>query len=231
MKTFSEYITETQQRIKLPHTFDIYNSGAKNVNHKITKHNIYKIFFGIEDDGIEFMDTYDEDIKLPLPASLISYTECPTKANTNNWTEVPEVNEYMYAGAYYSDKWVEYNYDRYNNDWDTWLNSLRPYMSGKVSVTLSEDSQRAKGGRKQLIITVNNSKFNKEREEKINALKDPENLKKYADEAKRREDQIKQEEAERQTRRAKFEKWWDSLSDDEKKSYRMGYGTGKYMGD
>ena len=47
----------------------------------------------------------------------------------------------------------------------------------------------AKSGRKQLIITVNNPKFNKEREEKINTLKDPENLKKYADEAKRREDQ------------------------------------------
>ena len=170
MKTLAQYITEAKSKIKLPHTFDIYNSGAKNVNHKITKSNIYKIFFGIEDDGIEFIDTYDEDIKLPLPASLISYTECPTKANTNNWTEVPEVNEYMYAGAYYSDKWVEYNYDRYNNDWDTWLNSLRPYMSGKVSVTLSEDSQRAKSGRKQLIITVNNPKFNKEREEKINTL-------------------------------------------------------------
>ena len=52
MKTLSQYITEAKAKIKLPHTFDIYNSGAKNVNHKITKHNIYKIFFGIEDDGI-----------------------------------------------------------------------------------------------------------------------------------------------------------------------------------
>jgi hypothetical protein len=231
MKTLTQYLTEAQQRIKLPHTFDIYNSGSKNVGHKITKHNIYKIFFSIDDSAIDFIDTYSEFINLPLSAADITYKEQPTKSNTDNWTKVPEVNEHTYAGAYYSDKSVEYNYNQYNEDWDRWLNSLRPYMSGKVSVTLEEAPGRDKTGHKQLIIKVNNDKFNKDREDKINELKNPENLKKYAEEAKRRENEIKQQEKNRIARQSKFDAWWNSLSDDEKKSWSRGYGQNKYMGD
>jgi hypothetical protein len=72
MKTLTQYLTEAQQRIKLPHTFDIYNSGSKNVGHKITKHNIYKIFFSIDDSAIDFIDTYSEFINLPLSAADIT---------------------------------------------------------------------------------------------------------------------------------------------------------------
>ena len=78
---------------------------------------------------------------------------------------------------------------------------------------------------------MNNDKFNKDREDKINELKNPENLKKYAEEAKRRENEIKQQEKDRIARQSKFDAWWNSLSDDEKKSWSMGYGQNKYMGD
>lgn len=231
MKTLIQYINEAIVKIKLPHTFDIYNSGAKNVNHKITKYNIYKIFFNIDGDAVNFIDTYSEFIKLPLAPNDITYIEQPTKSNTNNWESVPEVNEYTYAGAYYSDKSVEYNYDRYNSDWDRWLNSLRPYMSGKISVTIKEDKERSKTGHKQLIIIVNNDKFNKDRDDKIKELKNPDNLKRYAEDAKRRENEINQKEVDRKKAQNEHDKWWNSLSDSEKECWIRGYGQGKYMGD
>lgn len=232
MKRLSEYINEAiERRIKLPYTFDIYNSGSKNVNHKITKNNIYRIFFAIDDSSKDFMDNYDCMIKLPLAPNQITYKEHPTKSNTSDWTKVPEINEWTYAGAWYSDKWVEYNYNRYNRDWDAWLNSLKPYMSGKISVTLREDTERSWMGQRQLVVEVNNSKFNAERNEKIAKLKDPENLQTYAAEAKRREDEIKRKEEERRKAQEEHEKWWNSLSDGERLSWSMGYGQGRYMGD
>ena len=41
-------INESKEPIKLPYTFDIYNEGPKNKDYKITKSNIYKIFFSID---------------------------------------------------------------------------------------------------------------------------------------------------------------------------------------
>jgi hypothetical protein len=137
----------------------------------------------------------------------------------------------MYAGAWYSDKWVEYNYDNYNRDWDRWLNSLKPYMSGKVSVTLSDSNEKDGFGWKQLIINVNNDKFNKEREEKIKRLQDPANLQYYAEAERKRAEEIERENAERIRKQKEFDDWWNSLSDGEKLSWEMGYGQGRYMGD
>lgn len=231
MKHIKDMILEAARKIRLPHTFDIYNSGPKNVSHKITKHNIYKIFFSIEDSAVEFVDKYAQMIKLPLAPDAIAYKEYPTKANTNNWTEVPEIVTHMYAGAWYSDKWVEYNYDNYNRDWDRWLNSLKPYMSGKVSVTLSDSNEKDGFGWKQLIINVNNDKFNKEREEKIKRLQDPANLQYYAEAERKRAEEIERENAERIRKQKEFDDWWNSLSDGEKLSWEMGYGQGRYMGD
>ena len=231
MKHLKDTILEAAKPIHLPHTFDIYNSGPKNVGHKITKHNIYKIFFSIGSTAVDFINDYAQMIKLPLAPEMIAYKEYPTKANTNNWTKVPEIVTHMYAGAWYSDKWVEYNYNNYNNDWDKWLGSLRPYMSGKVSVTLSESDEKDYFGLKHLVISVNNPKFNKEREERIKQLQDPTNLQKYAEEEKRRHEKIERENAERLRKQKEFNDWWNSLSDGEKLSWEMGYGQGRYMGD
>lgn len=231
MKHLKDMILEATKPIRLPYTFDIYNSGAKNVGHKITKHNIYKIFFSIGSTAADFIEDYAQMIKLPLAPSQITYKEYPTKANTNNWTKAPEIVTHTYAGAWYSDKWVEYNYNDYNRDWDNWLDSLRPYMSGKVSVTLSDSNEKDEIGWRHLVITVNNGKFNKDREDKIKQLQDPANLQKYAEEEKLRVEKIERENAERIRKQKEFDDWWDSLSDSERKSWSMGYGRGRYMGD
>ena len=230
----------SKKDIKLPHTFDIYNEGPKNKDYKISKSVIHELFFKIEkteeikvDDNytvVKFLDKYNQFIRLPLPADKIDYKEWPTKSSTNNWTKLPEINEYTSAGAWYSDKWVEYNWRKYNEDWSKWFKMLKPYMKGKISVTIWTDGKEDKFGDKQLFITVNNDKFNKEREEKIKELSNVDNLKKWAEEADAKEkaeiEQRKKEEEEKKKREEEWSKWWNSLSDDERLSWSMGYGRG-----
>lgn len=259
MKTLLEYcneqqlkevclsnINEANEPIKLPYTFDIYNEGPKNKDYKITKANIYKIFFSIgkeefeETDGekvVKFVDSYNQMIRLPLPADKISYKVFPSKENTKNWTEIPELQEYTWAGAWYSSKFVEYNYQKYNKDWNEWFKMIKPYMRGKISVTVKQDDTSNDSKDKHLIFVINDDRFNKEREEKIKELKDPKHLKEWAEEAVSKEkaeiEKRKRDEEEKQKSSEEWNKWWNSLSDDEKLSWSMGYGkgSGNYTGD
>lgn len=243
MKNFQDYfcerllikecirnINEAKEPIKLPYTFDIYNEGAKNVNYKITKSTIYKIFFNIGKS-----ENYSQMIKLPLPGDKITYKEFPNKENTKDWTVVPEISEYALAGAWYSDKFKEYNYNKYNKDWNDWFAMVKPYMKGKLSVTLSETDDKDSSKFKILELQVNNEQFNKERAEKIKELKDPKNLETWAQEADAKEKaEIKKretDEANKKKASEEWNKWWNSLSDDEKTSWSMGYGRNKYQGD
>lgn len=243
IKSCLDNINESNEPIKLPYTFDIYNEGPKNKDYKITKSNIYKIFFSIgkeefeENDGtkvVNFVDNYDQMICLPLPANKITYKVFPTKENTKNWTEIPQIREYTWAGAWYSRKFVEYNYQKYNKDWNEWFNMIKPYMKGKISVTISEDKD--KNG-KYLIFNLNNDKFNQEREEKIKDLKNPKHLEEWAQEAKAKEkaeiDQRNKDEEAKKKAAEEWDNWWNNLSDDEKLSWSMGYGrkSGNYTGD
>lgn len=259
MKTIKEYINEqnlitcchkeineNKEIIKLPYTFDIYNEGPKNKDYRITKSTIYKIFFNIdkvektEDETgitiVKFIDNHSQMIKLPLPASEITYKVIPTKESTKNWTEIPEIQQYTYAGAWYSNKNVEYNYKRYNEDWNKWFNMIKPYMKGKISVTITEEKSND-GKSKILVFNINNDQFNKEREEKIKEMSNVDNLRSWAEDAdskekaeikKREEEETKRKEAE-----IEWKKWWDSLSDDERLSYTMGYNnkSGNWTGD
>ena len=100
MKTLSQFITdntsdireslqfalEAKGDIKLPYTFDIYNKGAKNVDYKLTKANIYKIYHAIP-------GYHDPSIELPVAAHKLRYSEFPTKESTKNWTEIPKIYE------------------------------------------------------------------------------------------------------------------------------------------
>lgn len=238
-------INEGKDPIKLPYTFDIYNEGSKNVDYKITKSTIYKIFFSIdkneefdEKDGkkvVKFVDNHSQMIRLPLPANDITYKEYPNKDNTKNWTEIPEISSETSAGAWYSDKYVEYNYKKYNEDWNRWFKSLKPYMKGKISVTISDSGDKDSIGWNILEIKVNDDHFNKEREEKIKELQNPAHLKEWAEEADAKEKaEIKrreEEEARKKKAQEEWEKWWSSLSDNEKLSWTMGYGRNKYQGD
>lgn len=240
-------INESKDPIKLPYTFDIYNEGSKNVDYKITKSTIYKVFFSIDKkenftdrDGnkvVRFVDNHDQMIRLPLPANSITYKKYPDKETTKDWTEIPEISDSMWAGAWYSNKYVEYNYKRYNEDWNKWFKLLKPYMKGKISVTIDENGKVNSLGDKELEIRVNDDRFNKEREEKINELKDPKHLKEWADEADAKEKaEIKkreEEEARKKKAQEEWNKWWNNLSDAEKLSWTMGYErkSGTYVGD
>lgn len=238
MKSFQDYISESQllsllertntkrNVIKLPYTFDIYNKGPKNTDFKITKLNIYKVFFGAETDDKGF----DQMIRLPLPANKINYAEVPTSENTDNWTKIPEIREYTYCGGWYSDKWVEYGYSEYNKDWNEYLTSLFKDIKSKVSVTVTEDPEDKTVEGTRLVFTINNDKFNKEREERIKELSDPKHLKEWKDEAdaaekKRIEDEKKRDEEKKKAEK-EWAKWWNSLSDGDRLSWTMGYGRG-----
>lgn len=244
IKSCLNNINESNEPIKLPYTFDIYNEGPKNKDYKITKSNIYKIFFNIgkeefeEKDGkkvVKFVEHYNQMICLPLPANKITYKVFPTKENTKNWTEIPEIQEYTWAGAWYSNKFVEYNYQKYTKDWNEWFNMIKPYMRGKISVTITESKD--KNGNKFLVFNLNNDKFNQEREEKIKELKDPKHLEEWAQEAKAKEkaeiEKRKKDEEEKKKAAEEWNNWWNSLSDFEKDSWSMGYGrgSGNFTGD
>ena len=60
---------------------------------------------------------------------------------------------------------------------------LKPFMKGKISVTIKERDEKKSYDGKVLEIVVNNDQFNKDREEKIKELKDTKHLKEWADEA------------------------------------------------
>ena len=251
MKTLNTYINETSLKdecfkiigegkdiIKLPYTFDIYNEGPKNKDYKITKSNIYKIFFSIgkeeqtEKDGekiVKFVNSYNQMIRLPLPADKITYKKFPNKENTKDWTEIPEIQEYTWAGAWYSHKFVEYNYDKYNKDWNDWFKMIKPFMKGKISVTVID------AGNNVLEFKLNNEQFNKERDEKIKDLKDIKHLEEWSKEADAKEkteiEKRKKDEEEKQKAAKAWDKWWNSLTDHEQLAWSMGYGQGKYQGD
>ena len=220
------------KEIKLPYTFDIYNKGSKNTEWKFTKATIYRLFFDIENT---VKKDFNSGIALPLPADKITYRNYPSKNSTDNWTKLPEIEDCMYAGAWYSDKWVEYNYEKYNNDWNKWFTLMQPYWHGKLSISI-DDTDKSKNW-STLKITVNNANFNKAREEKIKELSDIANLKKWADESNAKEKaEIKKSEEEEEKRKKEneaFKKWWNSLSDDDRLSWSMGYGRGdgNYTGD
>lgn len=214
MKNLSEYINEAYDKeIKLPYTFDIYNEGEKNKDFKITKSNIYHLYFKLESNVDKSLDS---SIRLPLVAEEIRYAEPLDEETTKNWTKVPRIRKDSYAGAWYSDKQTEYNYNKYNRDWNEWLRSLKPYMRGKISVTLDvEDGQ--------LFIKVNDDKFNKQREEKIKNLSDIEKVKKYGEEMTAQEKQrIKELEIERIKQEKELKAYNDflnSMSDKERDAY------------
>ena len=240
MKNLYEYINEAytkgKKKITLPYTFDIYNEGDKNKDFKITKSNIYHIYFSLE-DGVD--RSLDSSIELPLAADDIQYAEPLDKETTKNWTAAPRIRTNMYAGAWYSDKKSEYNYNKYNEDWNTWLRSLKPWMKGKIEVTLlSKDSK--------LTIHVNDNDFNKKREEKIKELSDVDKIKKFGHDVDERENKrIKELEAERIKREEEIRKYNDflnSMPEKERLAYlrqadydrnylRHYHGPGRYTGD
>ena len=248
MLTLEEYINKInndtsikenykEEKIDLPHTFDIYNSGTKNVNHKITKWVIRNKFHSACNSKNE---NYSQMIRLPLSADNIVYKYFPSKANTDNFTKIPEI----YAGAWYSDKYVEYNYRKYTEDWNKWFEMIKPYMKGKISVTMQE-SNELEYKWKVLEFIVNDSKFNKDREDKIKELTDPNRLKEWAEEADKKEKekqrQIAAEEEKKRKKQEEWDKWWNSLTpeqqEQQKKRWEIdrlyGYDkpSGSYVGD
>lgn len=240
MKTLSQFITdntsdireslqfalEVKGDIKLPYTFDIYNKGAKNVDYKLTKANIYKIYHAIP-------GYHDPSIELPVAAHKLRYSEFPTKESTKNWTEIPKIYDYTSAEAFYTNYYKGMSKDKYDRLWREWFDSLAPYFKGKLSITFEEKHGKHSDS---IVVKVNNEKFNKDREEKLKEMKDIANLKKWADEADAKEkaaiEKARQEAEKRKKEAEEYNKWYNSLSDEEKLSRAMGYGvSGKWTGD
>lgn len=265
MKSLQEYIIESKdsKKIELPYTFDLYNSGSRNVDYKITKNTIYRMYFASEqypDDelydkvtsGNLSAEIYKVSspkynwafmIKLPLPASEIRYKDFPTKSNTDNWTKLPDIVDATYGPAFSEKASETYNWSEYNYIWTKWLNMIKPYMHGKISVTMQKTNEKDEYGHIYVELHINDRKFNAERDDKIKELSDPSNLKKFADEAtaKEKAELEKKEEEERKERekQEKWDKWWNSLSAEEQERYKYnqmiqntyGYGSGRYNGD
>lgn len=169
MKSLTTYISESKKT--LPYKFDIYNEGEKNKGFKITKRSIRNLYFDLEEDK------YDKFINLQLAPKDVTYVDMPTKSSTDNWTKVPELREYTKAGAWYSDKRIEYNFSRYNEDWNAWLTSLKPYMHGKIEAEMYAEDDK-------LYIRILDKKFQsdlEERKQQLNDVKSLQDWKKKAD--------------------------------------------------
>lgn len=238
-----DFINEAKEDVKLPYTFDLYNEGPKNKNYWMGKKFIYNTFFDLEDNHKEH---YSQDILLPLSADKLYYKEKPTASSTDNWTKIPEIETHMSAGAWYSDKWVEYNYKQYQRDWNDWFAMIKPYMKGKISVTINKSNEVDIVEWAKLEISVNDKKFNQDIADKIKEMTDPQLLKDWKDKADKEEqarlerlqkeqEKRQREEEARQKRVEAYNKWWNSLTPEQQKAeitYRaMGYGQGRYMGD
>ena len=261
MEQLSEYIhymlNEAQNDISLPYNFDIYNEGMKNKNFDISKKVIYGIWNKLgeytnirpiyrngkeignyEEEKYHIEHTYSSDIILPLAADYIGYIEKPDEKNTNNWTVIPKLRLYTKAST-----WSGRTADEkqtYNDAWEYWFKQLKPYMKGKVSVTINENREHEGHyevryrNKPDLLITINNPKFEADRQVKIKELTNPELLKEWkanheAEETKAAEKRRKEWEeyqAEKARKEEEHRKWWDSLSDGEKASWARGYGRG-----
>lgn len=235
---FCEDYTGPTRDLKLPHTFDVYNQGAKNRDFWITKKNIQRVFFG----ALTEIDKVDQMIRVELPAEEINYYQAPNAKNTKNWTKVPAIRECALCGGWYPDLPDGYSYTQWNKDWTKYLTSLFKERRGKISVTIDEDKEDNWEGWTSLRLSVNDEQFNKDREEKIKELSDPKHLEEWKDaadkeekrriEAEKKAIEDRKKYAERQEKaKEEWNKWWDSLSDAEQDSYVRGYGRGKYQGD
>lgn len=248
MEQLSEYIhhmlNEAQNDISLPYKFDIYNEGMKNKNFDISKKVIYGIWNKLgeytntrpiyrygkeignyEEEKYHVEHTYSSDIILPLAADYIGYIEKPDKRNTKAST---------WNGRTADEK------QAYNDAWEYWFKQLKPYMKGKVSVTIDENREYEGHyevryrNKPDLLITINDPKFEADRQAKIKELTNPELLKEWkanheAEETKAAEKRRKEWEeyqAEKARKEEEHRKWWDSLSDGEKAEWERGYGRG-----
>lgn len=260
MEQLSEYIhhiNEAQNDISLPYKFDIYNEGMKNKNFDISKKVIYGIWNKLgeytntrpiyrngkeignyEEEKYHVEHDYLSDIILPLAADYIGYIEKPDKINTNDWTVIPKLRLYTKAST-----WSGRNADekrKYDEAWEYWFRQLKPYMKGKISVTIDENREYVGHydvryrNKPDLLITINDPKFEADRQAKITELTNPELLKEWkanheAEEARKEEKRRKEWEeyqAEKARKEEEHRKWWDSLSDGEKAAWERGYGRG-----
>jgi hypothetical protein len=269
MKQLSEYIhkellNEASEVITLPYNFDIYNEGSKNTNFDISK----KVIFGIwnklgeytnirpiyrngkdignyEEEKYHIEHTYASEIILPLAADYIGYMEKPNPENTENWTVIPELRTYTIASTW-SGRSPKEKKD-YNEAWEYWFRQLKPYMKGKISATIEENRERVGHyeiryrNKPDLLITINDPKFEADRQAKIKELTNPDILKEWKanheTEESRKEEQRRKEWEEHQKEKARkeeeFRKWWDSLDEIDRMRWNMGYGrgSGSWTGD
>lgn len=249
MKSLIEYLNENlyiqearvPKNVELPYTFDIYNSGPKNRDYKITKATIHNVYFASEqwpeyeldqeetkkNPGMKIYKArspkYDWAflISLPLPASEIRYKEWPDKSSTSNWTKVPELIDHTYCPSFAWKPKEAYNWNEYNYMWSDWLDSIHSYMHGKISVTMQKSGEKDEFGKEYVELHINDKRFNDERDSKIKEMSDVSNLKKWADEASAKEkaemERKQKEEEKKRKEQEEWDKWWNSLSDEEKK--------------
>ncbi len=141
--------------VELPYTFNIYNEGPKNKDHKITKSIFYKL--GRANNW--------KIVMCPKDADNIVYKKAPTVINTNNFKHAPELDDTIYLPlSFYNIK-----ENVYEERWKDFIDTLKPYFkSGKVSVTI--DKPKKTNTRYFIELTVNDNGFNRERDEKIEEL-------------------------------------------------------------
>ena len=219
---YAEFL-ERSKHVTLPMEFDIYNEGQKNKDFKITKYTFRKT---LGDYGPKFGDM----ILLPLSANDLHYKEKPNKENTKDFTEMPELIQYVKQQTWYSDKRGEsYDWREWNQIMDGWLRGLKPYIKrGKIKVKVEEHKEDE---RCRMILIVDDENFNKDREEKIIEMEDKKNLETWKkeweleQEAQRKRDEELEEYRRKEAEAKKeYEEWEDSLSDAEKTARAMGYG-------
>lgn len=215
-----EKSVERAKHVTLPIEFDIYNEGQKNQKFKITKYNFRKTMHDY------ILSRFGCMILLPLGKDEIKYETYTDKEGTDNFTKMPKVQKYLVQQIYISDKkYTSYDFVEWNHIMNVFLRGLKPYIKyGKIRVRVEEHNDSDI----KMILVVDDENFNKDREEKIRQMEDPENLKRWKEEYEAKEEKKRKEweEYKEQERKEKeeYETWLNTLTPEEKDCRAHGYG-------
>ncbi len=204
MISLQKYLTESNNE---SFTFDIYNEGPKNTDFKITKnilmHEIQKynirmngvcLYLPLSANQINWKKDFEDDVQQRRLVNLSINTD-----DFRNFERQLEKNLTVNLREIHKDE-----------HFTEWLRSLKQYTkAGKISVTMEYDSDRS-----LWVATVNDEKFNRERESKIK-----ERTKAYQPIIKK----LKDEYDEHRHQRTKKDNGLDSYYDDDSAYYGKRY--------
>ena len=178
---------EKKQWIDLPYKVDIYNKGPKNKNFIFSIRTMLSIVHraehwqtllgSLEKDGYDYKHTneysFNGTFRCQLPPNAIHF-EGTDKSFTDNFKKNPKVISEVYNDTVYFNKRGEHpTWDEVCRGWQYYFEKVFNQFKGKVTFIVDRDPSNEEG----LTLKFADPKIQKEIEEKIKYLNDPERVK------------------------------------------------------